>query len=162
MKAKKILSDFLNKIDENYGGDITFIPVSSKSNFDKTSEELNYKFPNIFSHFYLCETNGLIIDNKRIYSIYDTEQKKTWVENVTRMNNPKTSPWFKFFPQAFEKYIVIGEDDGICFCLSKIYDYENPNIYMCESPNSKTNLDFKVIPLDLKGLIHQMIVNTFE
>ena len=157
----KDLTIFLNEIDEEYGGDITFIPKVSKDLINYTEEKLNYKLPKIFKYFYKNETNGLIIDNKIIYSIFDKNQKKTYSNNLIRANNPKTSYWFNYKPEIFNDYLVIGSDINICFAIHKHNDIENPSIYICENPNSKGEVILEKLDIDLKNLIKIMINNAF-
>jgi len=155
------LSKVLNNINELYGGDITFIPPTSKTLVNQTENELNYTLPNIFHCLYEKETNGIFIDNKIIYSIFDPNQKKTFSDNLTRVNNPIKSYWFKYKPEIFKDYLIIGSDNNICFCIYKHNNFDNPSIYICENPNSKSNVILEKLDLDLSGLIKLMVNNAF-
>ncbi|WP_025144872.1 SMI1/KNR4 family protein [Pedobacter jeongneungensis] len=159
---KQSLHNYLKELDEEYGGDISFIPkvdAQLLANFERTC---NWTLPEIFKFFLTSECNGLIIGNKRILSIYDQSQKKTFVESLERNNDPDKSPLFKGRPQIFNDYLVIGSDGEVCFCYSKKYDFPNPGIYICENANSKNGVDFENLEMDLIGLIKTMIANEFE
>ncbi len=156
------LHNSLTEIDEEYGGDIGFIPPTSEDKLLLIDIFLKWKLPEVFRHFYTKECNGLIIGNRRILSIKDDDQKKTLVDSIQRHNHPDTSFWFKKRPHIFNDYVVIGLDGDICFCLSKKYDIPNPSIYICENSNSAKGVDFERLDLDLNGLINQMIQEEFE
>jgi len=151
----------LKNLDKKLGGDIAFIQPINENIHDFESS-IDWKLPNIFKYFYYKETNGIIIDNKRIYSIYDKTQKKTWVENLSRMNNPETSPWFNGRPNIFKDYLIIGNDNDTIFCLSKKYDISNPSIYICKNSNSSKGVDLNKLNLDLEALIIEMVKQAFE
>lgn len=152
----------LQEIEEEYGGDIIFIPTVTKNQIKKIEAIIEWKLPSIFKNFYLVETNGLRIGNKIIYSLQDEREKKTLVDNLERNNNPETSYWFKGRPQIFKDYLVIGADGEKCFCLSKQYEYDNPSIYICENANSKEGVNLEKLDLDLNGLITIMVQEEFE
>lgn len=156
------LKEELEEIEEAYGGDITFIPPVSKELLQNFEAEKNCKLPSIFRHFYTSESNGMHIDNKVIYSIFDAQQKKTFVENLTRANDPKTSPWFKNKPEVFNDYLVIGSDVNICFAIYKNTDYEDPSIYICENPNTRDEVILEKLDFGIAGLIRVMVENAFE
>jgi hypothetical protein len=124
--------------------------------------QIGWKLPRVFSHFLQQETNGILIGNKRIFSLFDKDQKKTLVESLERNNDPEKSPWFKGRPHIFSDYLVIGSDLEICFCYSKKYDLNNPSVYICENANSKSGVDFDKLDLDLEGLIKTMVSEEFE
>lgn len=134
----------------------------SKDNVVKFEKVIEWKLPKIFAYFLQEEANGIVIGNKRILSLFDSQQKKTFVESLERNNDPEKSPWFKGRPQIFSDYVVIGSDLGMCFCYSKKYDLDNPSIYICENANSKTGVDFERLDLDLEGLIKTMVAQEFE
>lgn len=158
----KNLSNTLNEIEEDYGGDITFIPKASIEVTENAEKELGIKLPKVLKYFYSKETNGLIIDNKRIYSLYDKENKKTFSDNLQRANNPKTSFWFKYKPEIFKDYLVIGADLNICFAIYRHNEIENPSIYICENPNTKEEIILEKLDVNLEDLIKIMIENTFS
>ena len=162
MNPTKKLTNVLLQINEDYGGDVTFINPVSEANFDAFSSLINWQLPEVFRYFYTKESNGIIIGNRKVLSINDTTQKKSRVDNIERHNNPITSPWFKNRPHIFNDYLVIGYDNDICFCLSKKYHLENPSIYICENANSKKGVDLNSLDLDLPDLILQMVINEFE
>lgn len=155
------LKNILLEIEEKYGGDVTFIPPVSPPKIHQAEIELNFKLPLIFSYFYEKESNGMQIDNKVIYSIFDKSQRKTYVENIQRVNNPSTSPWFKNKPEVFEDYLIIGADRHICFTIYKHRKIDNPSIYMCENPNTKGEVILERLDMNLAGLIYTMIENSF-
>ena len=152
----------LAEIEEEFGGDISFIPVTSEQSVSALEAAISWQLPSIFRYFYTQEANGLVIGSKRLYSIRDDAQKKTLVENLARQNDPTTSPWFKSRPHIFKDYLVIGYDGQICFCLSKKYTLDNPSIYLCENPNSSTGVDFDRLDITLLGLIATMVENEFS
>lgn len=146
----------LSELNQDLGGDVAFLPPVQKSMVSGLEEKLGWQLPSIVSFFYTKEANGLIIDDKRIYSIYQKSSKKTWVENLERMNIPTTSPWFKGRPTIFQDYFILGSDQGIIFCYSKKYDLPNPALYICKNPNNPKGVDFERLDLDLAGLIRAM------
>lgn len=156
------LKDTLALMEDRFGGDITFIKPIVEERLSNFEDSINWKLPAIFRYFYTEETNGIIIDNKQIYSLYDKEQKKTWVDNLSRMNSPNTSPWFKGRPHIFEDYLVIGNDINVIFCLSKKYQLDNPSLYICKNPNNSSGVDFEILNLDLESLIVEMAMQAFS
>ena len=155
------LHSTLEVLNDEWGGDITWIKPIPKKELENFEFLINWKFPEIFRYFYTQEANGIIIDNKRIYSVHDKEQKKTWVDNLVRVNNPNTSPWFKSVPDIFNDYLIIGNDGGIVFCLSKKYDLPNPSIYICTNTNSTNGVELRILYLDLEALILEMVKQAF-
>ncbi len=160
-KFKTKLKSTLEAINEAFGGDVTFFPPVDINFLENFERKISWKFPEIFRYFYTQESNGLIINDKRIFSFYLKDNKKTWVENLERMNDSKISPWFKGRPHIFNDYVVIGQDNTIIFCLSKKYNFDNPAIYICKNPNDMKGVDLDRLDLDLEGLITQMIKKAF-
>lgn len=152
----------LESIDEDYGGDVGFIPPISLDLVESFEKSIGWQLPAIYKFFLTNESNGIVIGNKRILSLNDSDQKKTWSDNLERNNNPEVSFWFKERPLIFNDYLVIGTDGEICFCYSKKYDLTNPWIYICEDPNSRSGVNFERLDLDLEGLIKAMITEEFE
>ena len=66
----------LEDIDNKWGGDVTFIKPIQEKDLNEFESSINWKLPQVFRYFYTKETNGIIIDSARIYSIYNKEQKK--------------------------------------------------------------------------------------
>ncbi len=157
----KNLKDTLANIEEEHGGDIVFIPSVSEKLLEQVEKELSFKLPEILRYLYTKETNGVQIDNKVIYSVFDKNQKKTLLDNLQRANNPKTSYWFKYKPEVFNDYIVIGADGEICFTIYKHHHLDNPSIYICENSNSKDEVILEKLEMGLEGLIHIMVKNAF-
>jgi len=155
------LVNILEEIEEEYGGDITFIPPTSKKLVSQFEEEFDYQLPEIFNYFYIHESNGLHISNKVIYSVFDRNQKKTLSENLQRANNPKTSYWFRNKPQIFKDYLIVGADGQICFTIFKHQGLSNPSIYICENPNTKGEVVLEKLDMGLDGLIQIMVENAF-
>lgn len=158
---KEILKSTLENIDDDFGGDVVFFSPINEQILDDFEIKLSWKFPEIFRYFYTKETNGLIMNDKRIFGFYIEKNKKTWVENLERINNPLSSPWFKGRSHIFNDYLIIGQDNSIIFCLSKKYDFDNPAIYICKNPNGVNGVDLDRLDLDLNGLITQMISQAF-
>ncbi len=156
------LHDYLEELNDEYGGDITFVPVVDEEHIQSLEKKISWKIPMVLRSMLLKECNGLIIGSRRLYSVTDPNQKKTLVDSFERNNDPGTSRWFKNHPQIFKDYMVVGEDGDICFCYSKKYDLENPSVYICENPNGKDGVDFERLDLDLEGLIKVMIDNEFN
>lgn len=156
------IHETLISIEDEFGGDIAFIPPATVENLRAFESSIGWKLPEVFFYLYAQETNGLIVDNKKIYGIFDKEQKKSWVDNLTRMNDPKTSPWFIDRPHIFLDYLVIGNDGGMIFCLSKKYNTPNPALYICKNPNNKNGVDLDNLGLDLESLILEMVKQTFQ
>lgn len=156
------LNDNLQRIEEEYGGDVISIPTITEALIEEKEEIFQWKLPSILKKLYLTETNGLRIGNKVIYSLQDKKQKKTLIDSLERNNNSNTSYWFKGRPEIFRDYLVIGADGEVCFCFSRKYEYDNPSIYICENPNSNKGVDFERLNLDLNGLISVMIEEEFE
>jgi hypothetical protein len=152
----------LAEIEEEFGGDISFIPKTSEQAVSALESALSWQLPGIFRYFYTQEANGLVIGEKRIYSIRDDSQKKTLAENLIRQNDPVTSSWFKGRPHIFQNYLVVGADGDICFCLSKKYTLDDPLIYLCEHPNSSKGVEFDRLDMNLSGLIAMMVENEFS
>jgi hypothetical protein len=157
----KKLEICIEGIDDNHGGDIRFIPPISNDKIIEFTNKINWNLPEILVYFYTKISNGLIIGNKRILSVEDILQKKTFVDSLNRQNNPSLSFWFKNRPHIFDDYLIIGTDIQTCFCYSKKYSLENPNIYICENPNSSKGVDFNLLDLDLAELIYEMVENEF-
>jgi hypothetical protein len=152
----------LAEIEEEFGGDISFIPKTSEQAVSELESAFSWRLPDIFRYFYTQEANGLVIGEKRIYSVRDSSQKKTLVENLVRQNDPATSSWFKGRPHIFRDYLVIGSDVDICFCISKKYNLTDPLIYLCENPNSPKGVEFDRLEMTLSGLIEMMVENEFS
>lgn len=156
------IKKILERANLEYGGDITFLSPIHEDSLQSFEKRINWDLPDMFRDFYTNETNGLIIGNRRIYSLYDKKQKKTYVENLERMNDPEKSPWFKGRPHIFNDYVIIGADSETIFCISKKYGIPNPLIYICRNPNSKHGVDLDCLDLDLGGLIETMIRLEYE
>ena len=88
------LSDLLDKLDENWGGDVTFFPPVSEKILQEFESIVAYRLPEIFRWLYTKKTNGLKIDNKGILSLFDENNKKTYVDNLNRFNDPKKNLLF--------------------------------------------------------------------
>lgn len=159
--AIESLNKYLEELNEEYGGDISFIPTITNEKVHSFEKTINWKLPAVFRYFLSSESNGLLIGNKRIYSLFDDQQKKSFVDNLERNNDPSKSFWFKGRPQIFNDYLVIGADQEICFCYSKKHDLNNPSIYICENANYTTGVDFSRLDLDLEGLIKAMKTDEF-
>lgn len=158
---EKSLHNSLLKLNDILGGDIGFIaPVDDE--IECVESAIKWNLPSVFRFFYSKETNGLIIDDKRIYSIYNKDQKKTWVDNIERMNDPKKSPWFKNRPHIFDDYFIIGCDGSIIFCLSKKYNFPNPSLYICKNSNDPKGVTFVKLNLDLESLILEMVTQSYD
>lgn len=155
------LHNYLEELNDEYGGDVGFIPTTTIEKVRLFESGINWELPSVFKYFLSSESNGIIIGNRRIYSLFDSTQKKTFVDNLERNNDPSKSFWFKDRPHIFNDYLVIGSDKETCFCFSKKYNLENPSVYICENPNSKTGVDFDKLDIDLEGLIKTMIENEF-
>ncbi len=158
----KELEKVITQIDDEFGGDIGFIPPISLDVVNNLSIRMGVEIPAILIHFYTKISNGLIIGNKRILSIEDHLQKKTLIDNIERVNNPVLSFWFKNRSQIFNDYLIIGTYGQTCFCFSKKYTFENPKLYICENANSQKGVDFNLLNIDFAGLIKQMVINEFE
>jgi len=156
------LKDLISSLDDEFGGDIVFIPPCDSDLVYEVEKLLSYQLPAIFKQFYQEESNGLHIDNKIIYSIYDKKQKKTFSENLQRANDPKTSYWFKFKPEIFKDYLVIASDGEICFAIYKHRPLDNPSIYICENPNAKKDVILEKLDFGLIDLIQIMVDNAFN
>lgn len=156
------LHDFLESVDEGYHGDVGFIPPISLNLVELFEKSIDWQLPSIYKFFLANESNGIIIGKKRILSLNDSSQKKTWSDNLERNNNPKVSFSFKERPLIFKNYLIIGTDGEICFCYSKKYDLANPLVYICEDANSKLGVNFERLDLDLEGLIGTMISGEIE
>ncbi|PAM94995.1 hypothetical protein B4N84_06840 [Flavobacterium sp. IR1] len=156
------LKNLMSSLDDEFGGDIGFIKPCNDNLVDEAEKQLDCKLPTVFKQFYQEESNGLRIDNKVIYSIYDEKQKKTFSENLQRANDPKTSYWFKFKPEIFNDYLVIGSDGEICFAIYKHRELDNPTIYICENPNAKKDVILEKLDFGLVDLIKVMVDNAFN
>ncbi len=156
------LQDYLEKLNEEFGGDIGFIPTVTEDKILNFETIIGWRLPEIFRHLLLNECNGIIIGNKRIFSTYEKEQKKTFVDNLERNNDPAKSSWFKTRPEIFKDYVVIGADLDICFCYSKKYSFVDPAIYICTNPNGRDGVDFERLNFGLEGLISVMVSEEFE
>lgn len=156
------LKDLISSLEDEFGGDIVFILPCNSILVDELEKKLNFELPVVFRQFYQEESNGLRIDNKVIYSIYDEKQKKTFSENLQRANDPKTSYWFKFKPEIFDDYLIVASDGEICFAIYRHVKLENPTIYICENPNSKSDVILEKLDFGLDDLIRIMVDNTFN
>lgn len=81
----------LAEIEEEFGGDVSFIPKTSEQSILALESALAWQLPAIFRYFYTQEANGVVIGERRIYSVRDDTQRKTLVENLARQNDPATS-----------------------------------------------------------------------
>lgn len=156
------LHNMLESVDEEYGGDIGFIPPVSLDLVQEFEKRHGWRLPDIYKFFVTNESNGIIIGSKRILGLNDTSQRKTWSDNLERNNDPDVSFWFKERKLIFDDYLVIGTDGGMCLCYSKKYELTNPLIYLCEHPNSRSGVNFERLDLDLEGLIKTMVLDEFE
>ncbi|MCP2025388.1 hypothetical protein L1276_000528 [Flavobacterium sp. HSC-32F16] len=156
------LKDLMSSLDDEFGGDIGFIKPCDINLVDKAEKQLGFQFPTVFKQLYHEESNGLRIDNKIIYSIYDEKEKKTFSENLQRINNPETSYWFKFKPEIFNDYLIIGSDGEICFAIYRHRELDNPTIYICENPNAKKDVILEKLDFGLADLIKVMVDNAFN
>lgn len=153
---------YLKKVEQEYDGGIVFLKPTSYRKIEEAEKVINWKLPVIFKYFFTQESNGIIISNKRILSIFEPDEKKTWVDNLARYNDATKSLWFKGRPHIFEDYVIIGNELSTLFCLSKKYQYENPSIYICRDPNSHTEVNFYNLELTLEGLIRAFVSDEFE
>ncbi|MGL4426146.1 MAG: SMI1/KNR4 family protein [Alphaproteobacteria bacterium] len=155
------LKELLVRIDEEFGGDIDFFPPVPQEKIKEFEKVTGWELPDIFKYFYSQETNGLLVDDKRILGFYDKDCKKTWVENLERYNNPETSPWFKGRAEIFKNYLIIGVDQNLLFCLSKKYSFPNPLIYVTDNANSISGVNFERLDLDLYHLVTSVLQQAF-
>lgn len=156
------LHRIITEINEDFGGDITFLPKVREEVVSGFEAKQGWEMPGILKHLLTEESNGLVIGNKRIFSLRDGGQKKTLVDNIERNNNADTSPWFKTRPHIFNDYLVFASDAQICFCYSKKYDLFNPSVYICSNPNSSKGVDFDKLDMDLPDLIMFMVDKEFN
>ena len=156
------LHGVLADIEEEFGGDVAFLPPVSGEVVKAFERTLNWLLPGIFRHLLTSESNGLVIGNKRILSLHDAGQRKTLVDNLERHNQATTSPWFKGRPHIFQDYVVFGTDGDSCFCYSKKYELFNPAVYICSNANSTKGVDFDRLDLELADLIRFMVDKEFS
>ncbi|GAC1602660.1 MAG: hypothetical protein NVS3B25_31040 [Hymenobacter sp.] len=156
------LQSVLADIEEEFGGEVAFLPVASEEAVTAFEKALNWQLPGIFRYLLMTESNGLVIGNKRILSLLDASQRKTLVDNLERHNHAATSPWFKGRPHIFQDYVVFGTDGDSCFCYSKKYELFNPAVYICSNANSTKGVDFDRLDLDLADLIRFMVDKEFS
>ena len=155
------LSDLLDKLDENWGGDVTFFPPVSEKILQEFESIVAYRLPEIFRWLYTKKTNGLKIDNKGILSLFDENNKKTYVDNLNRFNDPKKNLFFKNRPQIFNDYLIVGYYQKDIICLSKKYQFENPLLYISSNFNSSQGVDFDRIDLNLEGFLKKIIFEEY-
>jgi len=155
------LDKYLNQLEEEFGGDILFYPPISESKLIEAENILIYKFPEIFRWLYAKKNNGLKIDNKSIIGIYDEKNKKTFVENIIRYNDPSKELFFKEKNYIFDDYIIIGYDHTKLLCISKKYEYPNPLLYVCKNPNSVKEINFFRTNFNLENCINNFIQEAY-
>jgi hypothetical protein len=84
--AIESLHNYLEALNEQYGGDVGFIPVITNEKIDFFEKNINWKLPAVFTYFLLSESNGIAIVNKRIYGLFDDQHKKAlliiWKETM--------------------------------------------------------------------------------
>lgn len=156
------LHQAITEIDEDFGGDITFFPKVKEKILSEFEAKQGWEMPGILKYLLTQESNGLVIGNKRIFSLRDDSQRKTLVDNIERNNDADTSLWFKNRPHIFSDYLVFASDNQICFCYSKKYDLFNPSVYLCSNPNASKGVDFDRLDMDLPDLIMFMINKEFN
>ena len=156
------LQSVLAGIEEEFGGDVAFLPAANEEAVTAFEKALNWPLPGIFRYLLTTESNGLVIGNKRILSLLDVAQRKTLVDNLERHNQPTTSPWFKERPHIFQDYLVFATDGNVCFCYSKKYQLFNPAVYICSNANSTKGVDFDRLDLELADLIRFMVDKEFS
>lgn len=155
------LKKYLKIIEDKYGGDIKFLPPVDTESVSRVEKIITWNFPQILKFFYSQETNGLRIGNKIILSLFDPTERKTWVENIERANDKKICLWFKNYPAIYDDYLVIAEDVGKIFCLSKKYDNDDPEIYLCEDYNSQSGVNLYNTGQNLEKLIRFFVESSF-
>lgn len=158
----KNLAEFFDTLEEERGGDIKFYSPITESELCKLEKLINYRLPDIFRWFYTNKSNGIEIDNKVIFPIYNEADKKTFVENIARLNDPSKDLYFKGRPHIYGDYLIVGRDFNALICISKKYNFPNPLLYSCSDPNSSKGVNFHNTDLNLEGLIRKMIKDTFE
>lgn len=156
------LNNYFDELAEEWGGDIDFYPPISEAQLCELEKCIDYKLPDIFRWMYTTKTNGIKIDNKLILPIYDEKNKKTFVENVGRFNDPSKDLYFKGRPSIFKDYVIIGYEGSAIICLSKKYHVPNPLLYSCSDFNNPGGVNFYRSDLNLEGLIKKMVKETFE
>lgn len=155
------LNNYINFIEEEWGGDIEFRQPVSEEMVNQIEKILDYKFPAIFRWFYVNKTNGLKINNNSILGINDNKNKKIHVENINRFNDPSKELYFKGRPHIFNDYVIIGYEHSTLVCLSKKYDFDNPLLYYCDNYNNSKGVDFFCMDINLEGFIKKMILDSF-
>jgi len=162
LNAISQLNDYIDESDKKWGGDIGLRSPISDAQLNEVELALNYKLPEIFRWFYTKKTNGLNIDNRSVLGIYDQKNRKTFVENINRFNDPSKDLYFKGRPHIFNDYVIVGYEHTNLVCVSKKYDLPNPLLYSCPEPNNSEGIDFYCMELDLLGFIKKMMYEVFE
>lgn len=155
------LSLYLQKMESEYGGDVGFIPPLNIEKIQKLEKKISWRLPDIYTHFYTQETNGLVVGQSRILSVFQADSKRTWVENIERYNDKKKNLYFQNREYIYDDYLIIAEGSGL-FCLSKKYDSFDPEIYLCNDYNSKKGVNFFNTGMALEGLIQFFVEAAFS
>lgn len=155
------LNSYLSSLEEEWGDDVGFLPTITQEQIMEAEEEINYKLPPIFKWLYTKKSNGIKIDNKAILPIYDPKNKKTFVENIGRFNDPNKNLYFKGRPNIFGDYVIVGYMHTKLICFSKKYDFPDPLLYICPNPNNSHGVDFYRTDFNLEGAIKKMVEETF-
>ena len=85
------LHNLLEAINEEFGGDITFLEPTKLSTIQTFENKIGWMLPSIFRFLLVIECNGLRIGNKTVLGVLETGQKKTFSDNLERNNDPETS-----------------------------------------------------------------------
>ncbi|CAM1343843.1 SMI1/KNR4 family protein [Tenacibaculum amylolyticum] len=149
-------------IEKEYIKRVTLVKPVSKELLEKAERKIKYRFPEIFKYFYTIETNGIYIGNKILYSVFNPEDKKTTFKSLQIINNPFSGYWFKYHPEFFNDYVIIGADLNNCYAISKTEITNNPTIYICKNPNTKSKVIIEKLNFDLKQLIYIMARNSIK
>ena len=74
------LQSVLADIEEEFGGDVAFLPTASEEAVTALEKVLSWPLPGLFRYLLTTESNGLVIGNKRILSLLDATQRneKHW------------------------------------------------------------------------------------
>jgi len=155
------LNRYLTSLEDEWGGDVGFLPPVTQEKIMEVNESISYKLPTIFEWLYTKKSNGIKVDNKAILSVYDSNSKKTFVENIERLNDPNKNLYFKGRQNIFNDYIIVGYIHTKLICISKKYNFPDPLLYICPNPNSSHGVDFYRTDFNLEGIIRKMVDETF-
>ncbi len=156
------LNEYIDAIDEEWGGDIDFRSPVSENHLNELEIVLNYRLPEIFRWLYTKKTNGLQVDNRSVLGVYDHQNRKTFVENINRFNDPSKNLYFKDRPEIFNDYVIVGYEHKNLVCISKKYDFTDPLLYSCPEPNNPKGVDFYCMDINLLGFIKKIVYEVFE